>query len=171
MFWRRKKRERNEEAHAPKHDFEDSFKAAFGIVISEIEGAGDTPMENLFKAVSTHFGDIRNQAKALLECFNGTDWKWPVYEAYIQGQQDAVYEAKVNDIKGNEPDKLLEKFTVTRLKEIYLQCNGKKPQSSLRKQQIIEEIINFANNNKSILVPLKQELIESLCDQSIVDKK
>ena len=169
MFWRKKKKEKVEKTFTPKQDFQDSFKAAFGLVMSEIECADDIPVASLFNAVSAHHGDTRNQTKALLACFKGTDWKWPVYEAYIRGQQDAIYEAKVSDIEGYEPNELLDNFTVTRLKEVYLKCFGEKPGSSLAKQQIIGEIIKVVNND--LLPSLKRELIEALNDPSIVDKK
>ncbi|NVM20427.1 MAG: hypothetical protein HWN68_01425 [Desulfobacterales bacterium] len=169
MFWRKKKKKKVEKTSTPKPDFDESFKVAFGLVISEIEGADDIPVASLFNAVSAHHGDTRNQTKALLECLKGSDWKWPVYESYTRGKQDVIYEAKVSDIEGYEPDELLGNFTVSRLKEVYSQCLGEKPKSSLRKQEIIREIIKVANHD--LLLSLRREIIVGLNDPSVIDKK
>jgi len=126
-------------------------------------------MASLFNAVHSHQGNTRSQATALLECFKDTHWKWPIYEAYIQGQQEVKYEARLSEIEGLKPDGLLNNFTVPQLKKLYSQCFGEKPNSSLRKEDIIKQIIKV--EGKDHLENCKQELIAKLKDPTIIDKK
>jgi len=169
MFWRKKKQTSVEEARVQNPNFDESFKVAFGIVISEIEGADEISVASLFNAVEEYHGDPRKQIKALLDCFKGTNWKWPSYEAYIRGKQDVIYETEVDAVEGYAPEELLTNFNISKLKKVYLQCIGSKAKSILRKNDLIKDISKAADNE--LLVSLRHELVGSIKDPKIIDKK
>lgn len=169
MFRKKKNDEGIEKMSVPEPDFDACLKAAFGLVVAEIESADDIPVATLFNAVSAHHGDTRNQAKALLQCFNGRDWKWPLYESYTQAQHDSMLQARMSEIEGYDLKGLLSNFTVSRLQETYSKCLGERPKSSLRKQKLIGEIVKVANHD--FLVSIRNELITSLRKPLAIDKK
>lgn len=169
MFWRKKEQEPVRQEMVEKLDLDDSFKVAFGLVISELEGADSVSVASLFGAVRDNQGDPRKQTKALLECLHGVVWKWPTYEAYVRGQQDVIYEAAVDDIEDCEPEEIFDKFNVSRLKEMYQQCIGDPPKSSLRKSEMKKALAE--SSNKELLFRLRKELVAALDDPKRIDRK
>ena len=61
-------------------DYDDCFKSAFALAISEIKGANDVSVESLFYALKDNSGDLRKQANALIKCLGLSGWKWALYE-------------------------------------------------------------------------------------------
>jgi len=61
-------------------DIEQTFKAAFGASIVELEGAEHVAVRDLYGALWINHNDPRKQVKALIACLGESAWKWSRYE-------------------------------------------------------------------------------------------
>ena len=69
-------------------DFDGCFEAAFGLVISEIEGVNDISVKCLFEAIRSNLGNARKQASALIECLGTSNWKWTPFAEKLLTESD-----------------------------------------------------------------------------------